>query len=165
VSNDAAPVDPRVEPGRVPDGYNDSGVQEPLAWSEVRQRLEQSKYFWFSTADANGRPHARPIWGAWVNNTLYSEGGVERTQWGRDLLANPRLQVHLESANDVVIIDGVFTMENDLSERAFAHVQASYLQHYKDYQPDSADGMFMVKPRTVLAWSRFPFDVTRFSFE
>lgn len=43
-------------------------------------------------------------------------------------------------------------------------MQASYLSRYGDYQPEAADGMFMIKPKTVLAWQQFPADVTRFSF-
>ena len=63
---------PTAVPGRLPAGYNDSGRQEVLQWQVVRQRLEQAKHFWFSTADDSGTPHARPIWGAWVDNTLYA---------------------------------------------------------------------------------------------
>jgi hypothetical protein len=155
---------PTAVPGRLPAGYNDSGRQEVLQWQVVRQRLEQAKHFWFSTADDSGMPHARPIWGAWVDNTLYADGGVAVTRWGRDLLANPRTQVHLESATEVVIIDGIFSQHNDLGPEAFARVQASYLARYGDYQPESADGLFMIIPRTVLAWSAFPADVTRFQF-
>ncbi|WP_157683339.1 pyridoxamine 5'-phosphate oxidase family protein [Microlunatus soli] len=161
---DDATKDPTAEPGHLPDGYNDSGRQESLEWAVVRQRLEQSKHFWFSTADADGAPHARPIWASWVDNTVYADGGVEVTRWGRDLLANPRVQVHLESATEVVIVDGVFSRQTDLTPEAFRRVQASYLSRYADYQPEAADGMFMIKPRTVLAWQQFPADVTRFRF-
>jgi len=165
VGNEAMTTEPTVAPGRLPDGYNASGEQRPLAWPEVRQRLAEAKHFWFSTADGDGAPHARPIWAAWIDNTLYADGGVPVTRWGRDLLVNPRIQVHLESAQDVVIVDGLFTMENDLTAEAFARVQASYLERYKDYQPESAGGLFMIKPRQVLAWSQFPVDVTRFTFD
>lgn len=163
MSNDPAPG-PRGVPARLPAGYNDTGEQTTLDWAEVRERLEQSKHFWFSTADASATPHARPIWGAWVDDTLYADGGVQVTRWGRDLLANPRTQVHLESATEVVIIDGDFSMSNDLTAESFARVQASYLRRYESYQPESADGLFMVKPRHVLAWTTFPRDVTRFDF-
>lgn len=156
--------EPRVAPARLPEGYNDTGEQITLDWAEVNQRLEQSKHFWFSTADAGGSPHARPIWGAWVDNTLYADGGVQVTRWRRDLLANPHTQVHLESATQVVIVDGDFTPANDLTPDAFARVRASYLRRYESYQPESAEGLFMVKPRHVLAWVNFPRDVTRFDF-
>lgn len=156
--------DPRVAPARLPEGYNDTGEQTTLDWAGVNERLEQSKHFWFSTADGGGSPHARPIWGAWIDNTLYADGGVHVTRWGRDLLANPHTQVHLESATEVVIVDGDFTMANDLTPEAFDRVRASYLRRYESYQPESADGLFMVKPRHVLAWINFPRDVTRFDF-
>ena len=157
-------VDPRVAPARLPDGYNDTGEQTTLVWAGVNERLEQAKHFWFSTADGSGRPHARPIWGAWLDNTLYADGGVHVTRWGRDLLANSHTQAHLESATEVVIVDGDFTMTNDLTQEAFARVQESYRRRYESYQPESAGGLFMVKPRHVLAWTNFPRDVTRFEF-
>lgn len=163
MSTDPAPG-PRSAPARLPEGYNETGEQTTLDWSDVRQRLQQAKHFWFSTADAGATPHARPIWGAWVDDTLYADGGVHVTRWGRDLLANPRAQVHLESATEVVIVDGEFSLSNDLADESFARVQASYLRRYETYQPESADGLFMIKPRQVLAWTNFPRDVTRFDF-
>ena len=75
-----------------------------------------------------------------------------------------RTQVHLESATEVVIVDGYFSMANDLTPESFAQVRASYLSRYQSYQPEAADGLFMVKPRHVLAWTQFPRDVTRFDF-
>jgi hypothetical protein len=155
---------PRAAAAKLPEGYNDTGEETPLDWAPVNERLEQSRHFWFSTADAGGRPHARPIWGAWIDNTLYADGGIQVTRWGRDLLANPHTQVHLESATEVVIVDGIFSTDNDLSPEAFDRVRASYQRRYESYQPESADGLFMVKPRHVLAWTSFPRDVTRFDF-
>src|SRR5579875_293856 len=105
---------PTAVPARLPAGYNSSGEQSPLTWPDVERRLAQAKHFWFSTADADGAPHARPIWAAWVDQTLYADGAVDATRLGRDLLANPQIQVHLESATDVVIVDGTFSATNDL---------------------------------------------------
>jgi hypothetical protein len=155
---------PTVVPARLPEGYNATGEQTPLDWATVRGRLEESKHFWFSTADGHGVPHARPIWGAWVDDTLYADGDINHTRWGRDLLANAQTQVHLESATEVVIVDGDFSLDNDLTPESFARVRASYLRRYESYQPESAEGLFMVKPRHVLAWANFPRDVTRFDF-
>ena len=68
---------PRAAAAKLPEGYNDTGEETPLDWAPVNERLEQSRHFWFSTADAGGRPHARPIWGAWIDNTLYADGGIQ----------------------------------------------------------------------------------------
>lgn len=92
-------------------------------------------------------------------------GGVDRTRWGRDLLANPRIEVHLPSAEQVVIVTGRFSRENDLDADSFARVQASYLARYKSYQPGDPAGLFMVKPVSALAWTVFPGNVTRFAFQ
>jgi hypothetical protein len=158
-------MDPIGAQARLPDGYRDGNAEvNVLPWTEVRRRLEESEFFWFATATPDGEPHARPIWGAWIDDTFYFDGGVDSTRWGRDLLANPRIEVHLPSASEVVIVTGRFSRENDLDADAFARVQASYLARYRTYQPEDAAGLFMVKPISALAWTTFPGDVTRFSF-
>ena len=151
---------------RLPDGYVDKGTKlSVVPWTDVRRRLEESEFFWFATATPDGEPHARPIWGAWIDETFYFDGGVDRTRWGRDLLANPRIEVHLPSAEEVVIVTGTFSRENDLDADSFKRVQASYLSRYKSYQPEDPDGLFMVRPVSALAWTVFPGNVTRFTFQ
>ena len=36
---------------------------------------------------------------------------------------------------------------------------------YKSYQPEDPAGLFMVKPISALAWTVFPGNVTRFTFQ
>jgi hypothetical protein len=45
-----------------------------LPWSFARERLERAHNFWLCTASPAGRPHAAPIWGAWVDDRFYFEG-------------------------------------------------------------------------------------------
>jgi Pyridoxamine 5'-phosphate oxidase len=74
-----------------------------LPWSHLVERLEAAPHYWVATASRSGRPRARPIDGVVVDGCLYFSGG--EVGWVRDLRANPRISVHLESADDVVIID------------------------------------------------------------
>lgn len=157
--------EPHADRPNMPEGY---GVPEDndglLTWGSVRERLEQAKNFWICTASMKNKPHARPLWAAWVDDTLYFDGALT-TGWGRNLSVNPQVEVHLESGSEVVIIEGEFTVSNNLTPEAFARVQQSYKQRYEEYTPAAADGLYMIRPRKVLAWTSFPKDVTRFVFK
>jgi nitroimidazol reductase NimA-like FMN-containing flavoprotein (pyridoxamine 5'-phosphate oxidase superfamily) len=155
---------PTVDRPIAPDGY---GVPETtegvMAWESVRERLAHAKNFWICTASLKGRPHATPLWGAWVDDSLYFDGALT-TRWGRNLSANPYIEVHLESGNEVVIVEGMFSQTNDLTPEAFERVQASYKSRYESYQPETREQLYQVRPQKVLAWTKFPTDMTRFKF-
>ena len=82
-------------------------------WVEIADRLAPSRNYWLGTCDPSGAPHAVPVWGAVLSNDLYlytARGTVK----ARHVAANPEVVVHLESAEDVVIVNG--TVE-DLGRR------------------------------------------------
>jgi len=153
-----------IDRPQVPDGYGIPQTQEGLLpWEQVRERLEQAKNYWITTASSAGKPHAAPLWGAWLDDKFYFDGGIT-TRWGRNLSANPQIVVHLESGSEVVIVEGMFTTQNDLDEASFARVRASYASRY-NYQPETREQLYLVRPSKVLAWTTFPTDMTRFRFE
>ena len=90
----------------------DYGVPESLdgtlPWQHVTERLKKALHYWVSTVDSNQRPHATPVWGAWVEETLYFDGSPQ-TKRGRNLKGNPNIAIHLESGLDVLIIHGKAT--------------------------------------------------------
>ena len=98
-------TEPRADRPHVP-GY---GVPDTLRgildWAWARERLESAITYWIATADAEATPHMIPIWGAWVDDRWYVEGGP--TRWQRNLRANPKLAVKVESGKEVVIVEGV----------------------------------------------------------
>jgi nitroimidazol reductase NimA-like FMN-containing flavoprotein (pyridoxamine 5'-phosphate oxidase superfamily) len=75
------------------------------SWAEIAERLAAARSYWLGTSDPGGAPHAVPVWGAVVGEDLYffSE---RRTAKARYIAANPQVVVHLESAEDVVIVHG-----------------------------------------------------------
>src|SRR5262245_32938031 len=91
---------------QMPEGYgvpkSDEGL---LPWSWAQQRLEQALVYWVRSVRPDGRPHATPIWGVWVDDQFYFEGGPD-TRRGRNLAANPAVGVRLERGDDVVIVEG-----------------------------------------------------------
>ena len=149
------------EPSRpiLPDGYGmPEGDVGLLPWTYARERLEKAKNYWLCTASPDGRPHAAPLWGAWVDDRLYVEGSPA-TRWGRNVVANPRAEVHLESGSDVVIVEGAILDEDDVGAALAERIAKSFAARYNGYRTQSR-GFFILVPRVTFAWSRFPHDAT-----
>lgn len=142
-----------------------------MPWGRVDERLREARTYWIATVTPEGRPHAVPTWGVWLDRTFYTEGGGRKV---RNLRTNPAVVVHLESGEDVIIVEGeageISRPERTLFERIDAAFGAKY-----DYKPSDnlsgpedvpypEGGLFAVRPRVIFAWSRFPEDVTRFTF-
>jgi hypothetical protein len=154
-------------PGRAiaPDVYAFPG--DPgrwLPWSHAEQRLRAARNYWLATASPTGVPHATPVWGVWLDATLYFDG-LPATRWARNLAANPRVTAHLESGEDVVIVegraDGLVT-DAQLGER----IVAAWNGKYGRLPPEpSTTGLFRLRPRSARAWSQSSLvDGTRWTF-
>jgi nitroimidazol reductase NimA-like FMN-containing flavoprotein (pyridoxamine 5'-phosphate oxidase superfamily) len=153
----------------MPDGYgvpeNDEGL---LDWGFVDQRMRDSLNYWISTTRPDGRPHATPVWGVWVDGRVYFDGSPA-TRRGRNLAANPAVSVHLESGSEVVIVEGQALPkrpERSLAERLAAEYARKYANQGYSPEPDQWDqgGLYEVDPQIVLAWGEFPKSVTRWVF-
>jgi hypothetical protein len=159
-------TDPRADRPHVP-GY---GIPEStdglLAWSWAVERLEAAKIYWLATAAADATPHLIPIWGAWADGHWYVEGGP--TRWQRNLRANPKLAITVQSGREIVIVEGtaheIVAPETDLAAR----ILAGYAKYQPDYVANvanwAAGGLWELRPVKAFAWSVFPDDTTRFHF-
>ena len=66
--------EPRADKPVMPEGYGvKPGEGDLLPWSWAEERLTAADNFWFSTARPDGRPHAMPAWGVWLDGGLYFE--------------------------------------------------------------------------------------------
>ena len=149
---------PRFAPGYgVPDSPD--GM---LPWTWVEERLAASRNYWIVTARSDGSPHAAPVWGLWIDEAvLFSTSPSSRK--GRNLARDPRVVVHLESGDEVVIVEGE-VQRVPLDESGADAYEAKY-----DHRPDPTrpDGIwFAVRPRVVYAWleNDYPRTATRFAF-
>lgn len=79
-----------------------------LSWEFVSEAMAADRCYWLTTVRPDGRPHVRPTWGVWVDETFYCGGG-DRTRWVRNLATNPDVVVHREDAEEVVVIEGTAT--------------------------------------------------------
>lgn len=136
-----------------------------LPWSHVTERMTQAMHYWICTVDADGRPHVTPVDGLWLNDRLYF-GGSPQTLRNRNLAANHAASVHLDSSDDVVILQGDASLETPDHELAVQLSKASaekygYAPGPEDYE---TSGVHVFRPITVFAWKQFPRDVTRWQF-
>jgi hypothetical protein len=143
--------DPVARPLRGPRAYPFPD-QPVLPWSYADRRLAEARCYWLATARPDGRPHVTPLWGSWVGGRLYLDGPPV-TRWARNFTANPAVAVHLESGEEVVILEGVaadVTTDADLGRR----IVGDWLGKYGRLAPDPAgDGVWCVTPTTVRGWS------------
>ena len=145
-------------------------IQGTLPWSHVTARLEQARNYWIGTVTPEKAPHAMPVWGVWVENGLYFDGSP-RTRRGRNLAANPAVVVHLESGDEVVILEGeahqITGVERALAEKLAAAYTAKYAASGYSPSPDTWEkgGLYRVTIRKAFAWTKFPDNTTRWKFE
>jgi nitroimidazol reductase NimA-like FMN-containing flavoprotein (pyridoxamine 5'-phosphate oxidase superfamily) len=150
-----------------PQGY----VEHPKAfvpWSHVETSLSDAVNYWLCTASKDGQPHSIPKWGVWVNRRLYFDGSP-KTRHARNISINPSVTVHLESGDDVVILQGRAAMLTKPSPALAVLVSESYRAKYaaRGYSPEPSQwddgGLFEVIPHKVLAWTNFVDDPTKFT--
>lgn len=138
-----------------------------LPWNHLSERMARSRNYWVCTTRSDGRPHAAPVWGVWVDEAFYFSTGDE-SQKGRNLSTNPNVVVHLESGDDVVILEGTLEREGNIGllPRLNAVYQAKY--GYPLFEGNPAESYVLtLKPRVAFAWleADFPGGATRWRFE
>jgi hypothetical protein len=141
-----------------------------LGWSAVEQRLVSARNYWVSTASPSGVPHAMPVWGVWLKGCfLFSTG--PRTRKARNLVANPRAVVHLESGAQLVVVNGVARriFDTDLIGSFVSAYNPKYRWTFTVADLSSGE-LFEVRPLKAFAWlgdegSDFSATGTRWVFE
>jgi nitroimidazol reductase NimA-like FMN-containing flavoprotein (pyridoxamine 5'-phosphate oxidase superfamily) len=148
----------------LPPGYGTPEV--PLAWADVRARLAGAMHYWLATTRPDGRPHVVPLDGLWVDDEWFF-GGSAVTVKHRNLKANPRAVVHLDSSEQAVIVEG--RCEEIVPDDRLARRLSDLSRSKYGYGPDpagyAATGVWRLRPERVLCWQRFPRDATRFVFD
>jgi hypothetical protein len=164
-----SPYPPNVKVGipHMPALYISQHKKKFLPWTHAEERLVQSRSYWICTTRPDGRPHSMPVWGMWVDGALYFGTG-RQTQKSKNIANNPAVSIHLESGDDVVILEG-HAVEADITEKKLrAKLDAECKRKYNMpllVMPESIT--YRVRPRVVLAWLEkdFPTNSTRWEFE
>lgn len=152
----------------MPESY---GLQAPsreqgmLAWSEVSGRMAGARNYWVGTTRPDGRPHVAPVWGVWLDEAFFFSTDL-MSRKGRNIAANPEMLVHLESGDDVVILEG--TAEEVLDRSLLQQFADVYEAKYQ-FRPgveSERPGVFRLRTRAAFAWLEkdFPRTATRWRF-
>ncbi len=158
---------PHVTRPRFPKGYVDS-PKRFLSWSEVEGRLSEAINYWLGSVRPDGRPHVVPKWAAWLDGRLYFDGSPE-TRHARNILVNPNVNVHLEDGTRAVILEGrarAIVPDEGLGLSLSQAYSRKYAPLGYSPAPDSwnAGGLYEITVQSVIAWTSFADDPTKFEF-
>ncbi len=170
-TNDSPPTASRPV---MPESYGLASPEEgeilPWAWAE--ERLTASRNYWVVTARPDGRPHAMPVWGVWFDGAFHFGTGANSRK-GRNISADPRATVHLESGDEVVVLEGVMTEVTGDAE-AIRRFEETFNPKY-GFNPGSEEMdlvnmgavVYRMAPRVAFGWTEanFPQNATRWVFE
>ncbi len=147
----------------MPEGYGIKAVPgERLPWEVVERWLTESRNYWICTTRPDGRPHAKPVWGIWLDDRVLWGTSPESVS-ARNLAAAPAVVVHLESGDEAAILEGTFAFERDAD--VIARFTEAYDAKY-DYKLE-LDTAFGLRPRSCLSWTEadYPMTATRWVFD
>lgn len=153
----------------MPAGYGIAETPPDMAtysWQQASAKLAAARNYWVSSAGPNGRPHAAPVWAIWQDGALYFSTD-RRSRKGRNLAANPEVTIHLESGDDVVILEGRVEEVADPAHRR--QLSASYEQKYgTGMEPEGPVDVviYALRPHLAHTWleSDFPASAIRWRF-
>lgn len=153
----------------MPDGYGTASTVPANAtpWSTIETMLESARNYWLCTVRYDDKPHAMPVWGLWVGgHFLFSTDPTSRK--GQNLAERPTAVMHLESGDDVVVVEGrVSRIGPDELPVTFADDYDAKYGFRPEVSSDSESaGYYAMKPATVFVWdeSDFPDTATRWRF-
>jgi general stress protein 26 len=150
----------------VPAMYGLKPRKQYLPFSHAAQRLAKSRNYWICTSRPDGRPHSIPVWGFWIDGAVCF-GTARSSRKARNLAHNAAVSIHLDSGDDVVIVEGT-AVEVDLTDKPMLKkLDAASRAKYKmpmTVMPEAV--LYSVRPRVVLAWTEkdFPNNATRWEF-
>ena len=141
-------------PGTPPDAYL-------LPWSWAEERLESGRNVWVATTRPDGAPHVMPVWFVWQDGTVLFDTHF-RSRKARNLRRDGRAVVHLESAEELVVVEGAVDPDEELDAAAFDRYRRTFREKYA---ADSEEP-FVFRPRLAYAWRNAEYvrSVTRFDF-
>ena len=160
---------PKADRPRMPAGFGlPKTGRGMLRWEDATEQLAKAQNYWVGTTRPDGRPHVMPVWGLWVLGHFYF--GTDRSsRKARNLEANPAVIVHLDSADDVVIVEGKAVIVEKLDDVLLKEMDresfAKYGMHVMG-QPRGNEVIYRLEPRVAFGWQLkdFPRSATRWTF-
>ncbi|MEO8355293.1 MAG: pyridoxamine 5'-phosphate oxidase family protein [Chloroflexota bacterium] len=160
---------PKVSRPKFPKGYVDN-PSSYVDWSWVAAQLTESKNYWLCSVRPDSRPHVVPRWAVYRDGKIYYDGSPE-TRHNRNTESNPNISVHLESGDQVIILEGTSLPAGKPSAELANQLVEAYRKKYAEqgYSPEphqwDEGGLYVFTPRQCIAWTKFNEDPTKFTFE
>jgi hypothetical protein len=129
----------------MPEGYL-GGTLLPWEWAE--EQLVDARNYWVTTIGRSGRPHVRPLWGVWLDDSVQFSTGARHAE---HIANDPRVTINLESGDDCVIVEGTGEVTTDEARRQ-AFIDVYEPKYDWPMTLDFVDTLYIVKPRVVLGW-------------
>jgi hypothetical protein len=153
-------------------GYGIQGPSEGtglLSRWWATERLPASHDDWVATMSAAGAPHAMPVWGLWLDATLWFSKSRELPK-SRNLRGEPRCTITTDDPFEPVVVEGLAELVTDEAQLA-AVLDAENRKYDTDYGIEMLDPTvnycFRVWPRQAfgLLERDFTGSPTRWMFE
>ena len=132
-------------------------------WAHIAARLAPARNYWLGTTTASDAPHATPIWGVVVDDRFYGYS-ERRTAKAKNIERDPRVVLHLESAEHVVIVHGRMIDEGRPSDLpGVVHAlsvkyDAPGDDQYLPSVDEDFDVLYLLQPERALLWELSDFD-------
>ena len=130
----------------------DYGIKGPtegtglLPWSWALERLTVSHDYWVATTWPDGRPHVTPVWGAWIDDTLWFSCGPSSRK-ALNLERDPRCSIATDKPQEPVVLDAVVERVEGY-ENAARFAEISTAKYEIEYSADffAANALFSAQP-------------------
>jgi len=116
-----------------------------LDWDWTLALLTASRNAWLATVRPDGRPHAAPLWLVVVEKAIWF-WTLDTTTKGRNLAYDNHVVLHVESGDDVAIIEG-----RAQRGEATANVLDAYMSKYDSSNLDPS-AYWTIEVESALAW-------------
>ena len=155
---------PEPERPQIPDSFGFSIADHPftpMEWEAVTDQVASARNYWVVTATPSGRPHSVPVWGLWADDSFhFATDPLSVT--ARNLERNPQAVVNLESGDDVVILEGQFSLQH-----ATPAIREGFNSKYDmPWGAEETIPVFSLRIEKAFAWREadFPSSATRWRF-
>jgi hypothetical protein len=160
--------EPRPGPVRTTEDYGLGGAPADgsvLPWSRVVEWITNARNYWVCTTRADGRPHAMPVWGLWLDGTVWFSTDPKSLK-GRSMAARPDIVVHLESGDEVCVLEGKAELVTDLADLTPFYDAYDAKYNVRPSDMGEAAGVYRLVPSLALVWREADFNTsaTRFTF-
>jgi hypothetical protein len=152
-------AEPRADRPVAPGYFERDQTDDLLPWSWAVDLMNRARNPVLSTVRPDGRAHAMPIWGIWVDDVYCMSTAITSVK-SKNLLANPACVITSSIDPDAVVLEG---------DAALAELPAGFADAYNEKYHQLIDGepIWVVQPRVAFGFQEnenFARTATRWTF-